>query len=90
MLDFFSDSPFGAKWRVLYWAMQHLLGQTPGCAYPAFDRQAHNLLCSELKQLYVMLTRCAPVRLGAGRCGWCGVARVAGGSEWLHRVAASL
>ncbi len=58
MLDFFSNSPFGPKWRVLYWALQHVLHSPwPAEAFPDFDRQLHHLLCSELKQLYVLLTR---------------------------------
>ncbi len=60
MLDFFSDSPFD-KWRVLYWALANKLNSPwPGEAYPKFDLQQHNLLCSELKQLYVLLTRWGP------------------------------
>jgi hypothetical protein len=61
VLDFFKHSPLKAStWRLL-----HLFGREKALLdadphkYPApdFEPQKHILLCSELKQLYVLVTR---------------------------------
>ncbi|GAQ79821.1 tRNA-splicing endonuclease positive effector [Klebsormidium nitens] len=62
--NFFSDSPLGVKWRVVYNYLNnvrpssaHSEFPSPELACPPFDPVRHHLLCSELKQLYVVLTR---------------------------------
>ena len=63
--NFFTESlsTDSTKWRVVYEYMRNhgLLSAaeaaTSRYAAPAFDEQRHHGLCSELKQLYVLLTR---------------------------------
>ncbi|KAH7840877.1 hypothetical protein Vadar_022824 [Vaccinium darrowii] len=57
LYNFFGSSPLKNQWRVIYEFMkeQHLLD--PGIYFPSFDEARHNVLCSELKQLYVAITR---------------------------------
>ena len=58
MYNFFGSSPLKNQWRVLYGYMkeQGLLDSTaPG--NPSFSHEKHNVMCSELKQLYVAITR---------------------------------
>ncbi|CAI5511533.1 unnamed protein product, partial [Closterium sp. Naga37s-1] len=63
--NFFSHSLLASGWRLLYEYMRqhHLIPSTAQSSSssqwqcPAFDPRRHNLLCSELKQLYVVLTR---------------------------------
>jgi len=58
LYNFFGSSPLKNKWRVVYEFMkeQDLLDATsPSC--PSFIPAKHNVLCSELKQLYVAITR---------------------------------
>ncbi len=63
VFNFFSDSPSAAKWRTLYGYMaeQGLLtpaqAASPRYAAPVFDAKRHAALRTELKQLYVLLTR---------------------------------
>lgn len=47
------------QWRVIYEYMndQDLLDDNFPEAYPHFDLAKHNIMCSELKQLYVAITR---------------------------------
>lgn len=47
------------QWRVLYEFLKEkdLLDDSSTRSFPAFDQTRHNLLCSELKQLYVAITR---------------------------------
>ena len=58
---FFSRSP--QKWRLIYEYMDHcgmLDDQQRKSAeykYPTFNPQDHGLMCSELKALYVLITR---------------------------------
>ncbi|KAG0608710.1 hypothetical protein M758_8G126400 [Ceratodon purpureus] len=56
LYNFFTDSPLRNKWRVIY-AFMAEQGSATNLTFPTFDVKHHNLLCSELKQLYVMLTR---------------------------------
>ncbi|XP_068646917.1 uncharacterized protein [Aristolochia californica] len=58
LYNFFGASPLKNQWRVIYEYMgeQDLLDST-SLRYPKFDVTKHNVLCSELKQLYVAITR---------------------------------
>lgn len=55
----FSSSPLRNKWRVVYGYMKNkdILSSPEEISHPDFDRNKHYLLCSELKQLYVAITR---------------------------------
>ncbi|GAX74067.1 hypothetical protein CEUSTIGMA_g1517.t1, partial [Chlamydomonas eustigma] len=59
--NFLSSSKFGNKWRLMYKLLKHMhrLPEDKLALYscPDFDPNLHNLLCSELKQLYVLITR---------------------------------
>ncbi|KAJ1693613.1 hypothetical protein LUZ63_010311 [Rhynchospora breviuscula] len=59
LYNFFGSSPLENKWRVLYGYLENedILDPSMTRSYPKFDISAHNLLCSELKQLYVAITR---------------------------------
>uniref|UniRef100_A0A3B6CCA9 UvrD-like helicase ATP-binding domain-containing protein n=2 Tax=Triticum aestivum TaxID=4565 RepID=A0A3B6CCA9_WHEAT len=59
LYNFFGSSPLKNKWRVLYGYMKDrdIIAQSEEISHPGFDRSKHHLLCSELKQLYVAITR---------------------------------
>ncbi|GLJ34015.1 hypothetical protein SUGI_0684140 [Cryptomeria japonica] len=58
LYNFFSSSPLGMKWRVIYDFMEQKgFNSCEQCQYPKFDNIKHNLLCSEVKHLYVAITR---------------------------------
>ncbi|KAA8532334.1 hypothetical protein F0562_032411 [Nyssa sinensis] len=59
LYKFFSSSPFKNKWRVIYEYMKErdLLDSNSPPSFPSFNQEKHNLLCSEMKQLYVAITR---------------------------------
>ncbi|XP_044967802.1 uncharacterized protein LOC123427749 [Hordeum vulgare subsp. vulgare] len=59
LYNFFGSSPLRNKWRVLYGYMKDkdIIAQSEEISHPGFDRSKHHLLCSELKQLYVAITR---------------------------------
>ncbi|XP_020222260.1 uncharacterized protein LOC109804810 [Cajanus cajan] len=59
LFNFFSSSPLKNRWRVIYEYMkeQDMLEPTEIKSCPSFTDSKHNLLCSELKQLYVAITR---------------------------------
>ncbi|GLJ34038.1 hypothetical protein SUGI_0684590 [Cryptomeria japonica] len=58
LYNFFSSSPLGMKWRVIYDFMnQKGFDSFEQNQYPTFDGIKHNLLCSEVKHLYVAITR---------------------------------
>ncbi|XP_039173765.1 uncharacterized protein LOC104453602 [Eucalyptus grandis] len=59
LYNFFGTSPLKSQWRVIYGYMkeQALLDNSPQWSSPSFDDAKHNILCSELKQLYVAITR---------------------------------
>ncbi|KAF8398785.1 hypothetical protein HHK36_014643 [Tetracentron sinense] len=59
LYNFFGTSPLKNQWRVVYDYMkeQNLLDNTAPRSFPSFDKAKHNILCSELKQLYVAITR---------------------------------
>ncbi|XP_020524975.1 uncharacterized protein LOC18437732 [Amborella trichopoda] len=59
LYDFFGASPLRNQWRVIYEYMANLEwrhSEVPK-SFPHFDEGRHNILCSELKQLYVAITR---------------------------------
>ena len=59
LYNFFGSSPLKQKWRVIYEFMTNMkmfdLEYSPN--FPEFSESKHNILCSELKQLYVAVTR---------------------------------
>ncbi|XP_024196530.1 uncharacterized protein LOC112199800 [Rosa chinensis] len=59
LYNFFGTSPLKNQWRVIYDYMkeQDLLNSTSPTRFPSFRESKHNILCSELKQLYVAVTR---------------------------------
>ncbi|KAF7073491.1 hypothetical protein CFC21_078464 [Triticum aestivum] len=59
LYNFFGSSPLRNKWRVLYGYMEDkdIIAHSEQISHPGFDRSKHYLLCSELKQLYVAITR---------------------------------
>ncbi|KAJ1272597.1 hypothetical protein BS78_06G215000 [Paspalum vaginatum] len=59
LYNFFSSSPLQNKWRVVYDYMKNkdVIASSGEISHPDFDRNKHYLLCSELKQLYVAITR---------------------------------
>ncbi|GJY82118.1 UvrD-like helicase, ATP-binding domain, P-loop containing nucleoside triphosphate hydrolase [Tanacetum coccineum] len=59
LYNFFGTSPLEDQWRVIYGYMKKydwLEDKLPQ-SFPAFNEARHCLLCSELKQLYVAVTR---------------------------------
>ncbi|CAI8600511.1 unnamed protein product [Vicia faba] len=56
---FFGTSPLKNRWRVIYEYMseQDMLELTKSKSFPSFNDSKHNIFCSELKQLYVAITR---------------------------------
>ncbi|KAK7359560.1 hypothetical protein VNO77_01521 [Canavalia gladiata] len=59
LYNFFGSSPLKNQWRVIYEYMkeQDMLEPKELNSCPSFNDSKHNLLCSELKQLYVAITR---------------------------------
>ncbi|KAF7849138.1 hypothetical protein BT93_L1208 [Corymbia citriodora subsp. variegata] len=59
LYNFFGTSPLKNQWRVIYGYMkeQDLLNNSSQWSSPSFHDAKHNILCSELKQLYVAITR---------------------------------
>ncbi|XP_077235510.1 uncharacterized protein LOC143877385 isoform X2 [Tasmannia lanceolata] len=59
LYNFFGAYPLKNQWRVIYEYMQlqNLLDANLPRAFPSFEKTKHNILCSELKQLYVAITR---------------------------------
>ncbi|XP_030461792.1 uncharacterized protein LOC115681845 [Syzygium oleosum] len=59
LYNFFGMSPLKSQWRVIYGYMreQALLDKSSQWSSPSFNNAKHNILCSELKQLYVAITR---------------------------------
>ncbi|XP_061342438.1 uncharacterized protein LOC133288644 [Gastrolobium bilobum] len=59
LYNFFGSSPLKNRWRVIYEYMkeQDMLQPTELKSYPSFNDSKHHILCSELKQLYVAITR---------------------------------
>ncbi|XP_043696346.1 uncharacterized protein LOC122646811 isoform X1 [Telopea speciosissima] len=58
LYNFFGTSPLKNKWRVVYEYMKEQDILDPSSPkFPCFNVTKHNVLCSELKQLYVAITR---------------------------------
>ncbi|KAI3735128.1 hypothetical protein L6452_14616 [Arctium lappa] len=59
LYNFFGTSPMKDQWRVIYGYMKekNLVDEKGGHSFPSFSEARHNVLCSELKQLYVAITR---------------------------------
>ncbi|CAA0833261.1 P-loop containing nucleoside triphosphate hydrolases superfamily protein [Striga hermonthica] len=59
LYNFFGSSPLSNQWRVLYEFLKEkdLLDANSPNSFPSFSHSKHSLLCSELKQLYVAITR---------------------------------
>ncbi|XP_030958959.1 uncharacterized protein LOC115980900 [Quercus lobata] len=59
LYNFFGSSPSKNQWRVIYKYMieNDLLDSTSTTSFPSFIWGKHNMLCSELKHLYVAITR---------------------------------
>jgi hypothetical protein len=59
LYNFFGSSPLKNQWRVIYEYMneQKLLDPSLPSSFPSFNESKHNVLCAELKQLYVAVTR---------------------------------
>ncbi|XP_051116894.1 uncharacterized protein LOC127241743 [Andrographis paniculata] len=59
LYNFFGSSPLRNQWRVVYEFLneRELLDAESPKSFPNFSQSRHNLLCSELKQLYVAITR---------------------------------
>ncbi|XP_044475796.1 uncharacterized protein LOC123203505 isoform X2 [Mangifera indica] len=59
LYNFFGSSNLKNQWRVIYEYMkeQNLLDSTSPRSFPSFNEAKHNILCAELKQLYVAITR---------------------------------
>ncbi|XVF85504.1 hypothetical protein PTKIN_Ptkin17bG0122900 [Pterospermum kingtungense] len=57
LYNFFGTSPLKNQWRVVYEYMNGQGSLEANCSFPSFKPEKHNILCSELKQLYVAITR---------------------------------
>lgn len=57
MYNFFGSSPLKNQWRVVYEYMKEQGLLDASCPSPSFKQAKHNIMCSELKQLYVAITR---------------------------------
>lgn len=59
LYNFFGSSPSKNQWRVIFKYMieKDLLDSTSLMSFPSFIWGKHNMLCSELKHLYVAITR---------------------------------
>ncbi|WJX52814.1 hypothetical protein P8452_38884 [Trifolium repens] len=60
LYNFFATSPLQNRWRVIYdeyMNEQDMLEPTESKSFPSFNDSKHNILCSELKHLYVAVTR---------------------------------
>nr|XP_043619857.1 uncharacterized protein LOC122591668 [Erigeron canadensis] len=59
LYNFFGTSPLKDQWRVIYGYMKERdwLDENLPQSFPTFSEARHSVLCSELKQLYVAITR---------------------------------
>uniref|UniRef100_A0A0D9W8Y6 UvrD-like helicase ATP-binding domain-containing protein n=1 Tax=Leersia perrieri TaxID=77586 RepID=A0A0D9W8Y6_9ORYZ len=59
LYNFFGSSPLRNKWRVVYDYIKgkSIIPSSEETSHSFFDKNKHYLLCSELKQLYVAITR---------------------------------
>ena len=59
LYKFFGTSPLKGQWRLLYEYMKkhNWVDEKLPQSFPTFSEERHSVLCSELKQLYVAITR---------------------------------
>lgn len=57
LYNFFGSSPLKEQWRIIYEYMEKQLCLSISETYPSFTNARHDILCYELKQLYVAITR---------------------------------
>lgn len=59
LYNFLSSSPVKNQWRIIHEYMKdHNIGSQEACtSFPRFTEAKHSVLCAELKQLYVAITR---------------------------------
>ena len=58
LYNFFGSSPLKNQWRVIYEYMnEQNMFDSASPNSPTFSESKHNIMCSELKQLYVAVTR---------------------------------
>nr|GEU37713.1 UvrD-like helicase, ATP-binding domain, P-loop containing nucleoside triphosphate hydrolase [Tanacetum cinerariifolium] len=59
LYNFFGTSPLDDQWRVIheYMKKHDWLDEKLPRSFPTFSEERHSVLCSELKQLYVAITR---------------------------------
>ncbi|KAH6770323.1 hypothetical protein C2S52_015126 [Perilla frutescens var. hirtella] len=59
LYNFFGSSPMSNQWRVVneFSNEKEIHGADSPKSFPSFSDSRHNILCSELKQLYVAITR---------------------------------
>ncbi|KAK9742962.1 hypothetical protein RND81_03G208100 [Saponaria officinalis] len=58
LYNFFGTSPLEEQWRIIYEYMdQNKLRPANQESLPTFSHSKHNIMCNELKQLYVAVTR---------------------------------
>ncbi|CAI9770914.1 unnamed protein product [Fraxinus pennsylvanica] len=59
LFNFFGSSPLRGQWRVIYEFLKEkdLFDSSFPKSFSRFNQLRHNILCSELKQLYVAITR---------------------------------
>ncbi|XP_059444854.1 uncharacterized protein LOC132176609 [Corylus avellana] len=58
LYNFFGSSPLKNQWRLIYKYMEEQdLANSTSLSFPSFNDAKHHVLCSELKQLYVAVTR---------------------------------
>ncbi|XVE85512.1 hypothetical protein DITRI_Ditri17bG0096600 [Diplodiscus trichospermus] len=62
LYNFFGSSPLKNQWRVVYECMKNQGLLDANLSFPSFKPAKHNILCSELKQLYVAIS-CTKQRL---------------------------
>ncbi|KAK8583040.1 hypothetical protein V6N13_069804 [Hibiscus sabdariffa] len=57
LYNFFGSSPLKNQWRIVYEYMKEQGVLDADVTFPSFKQSKHNIMCSELKQLYVAITR---------------------------------
>ncbi|XP_056693557.1 uncharacterized protein [Spinacia oleracea] len=57
LYNFFGSSPLKEQWRLIYEYMNEKLCLLDPETFPSFTNAKHDVLCYELKQLYVAITR---------------------------------
>ncbi|KAL6508250.1 hypothetical protein OROHE_021792 [Orobanche hederae] len=59
LFNFFGSSPLKGQWRIIYEFMKEkdLFDSVFSQSIPSFNQSKHGIMCSELKQLYVAITR---------------------------------